>query len=179
MPPKPKQVRPKRVDPPVGHSVTGQGVPSGFGSQAFAHSPVEPHKSRSVRRIVPFRHLQGHSVPDNLATVGSTHDISRARAAASTPEHIGADPDILVVEDVARILRCTVDTARRIPRHQLRSICGPGRRRVYLREDVLVYVRSLGRSAPNAELLLTRARAEVLGSSADRVRERSQRRRTS
>jgi hypothetical protein len=75
---------------------------------------------------------------------------------------MGADPDILVVEDVARILRCTVDTARRILRDQLRSTCGPGRRRLYLREDVLAYVRSLGRSAPNVELLLTRARAEVL-----------------
>jgi hypothetical protein len=30
-----------------------------------------------------------------------------------------------MVEDVARILRCTVDTARRIPRDQVLSIPGP------------------------------------------------------
>jgi hypothetical protein len=105
--------------------------------------------------------------------------MSRLAQARSAPNHVGADPDILVVEDVARVLRCTLDTARRIPRDQLRSISGPGRRRLYLREDVLAHVRSLGRSAPNAELLLTLARAGVLGSSAGRVRGRSQPRRTS
>jgi hypothetical protein len=93
--------------------------------------------------------------------------------------HIGADPDILVIEDVARILRCTVDTARRIPREQLRSIPGPGRRQLYLREDVIAYVRLRGRPPHNAELLLTQARAAVLELASDRVRERSQRRRTS
>lgn len=96
-----------------------------------------------------------------------------------TPAHSGVDPDILVVEDVARILRCTVDTARRIPREQLRSISGPGRRQLYLREDLITYVRLRGRPSHNAELLLTQARAAVLELPEDRVRERSQRRRTS
>jgi hypothetical protein len=88
------------------------------------------------------------------------------------------DPDILVVEDVARILRCTVDTARRIPRDQLPAYPGPGRHRLYLREDVRAYVRSLGKPALNAELLLAGATAQVLGLPPDRGRER-QRRRTS
>ena len=98
---------------------------------------------------------------------------------AHAPGRSGADPDILVVEDVARILRCTVDTARRIPRDQLRSISGPGRPQLYLREDVIAYVRSRARQPPNADLLLAQARAAVVELPADRVRERSQRRRTS
>lgn len=89
-----------------------------------------------------------------------------------------ADRDILVVEDVARILRCTVDTARRIPPDQLRRITGPGRHRLYLREDVLAYVRSLGRPATNAELLRRSAVAKVVGSPSDRGRERQRRRST-
>jgi hypothetical protein len=147
--------------------------------QPLARPKARPNRSGPLRRVVPLRTPQRTRVAGSFGRVNRPCDIGRAPAAGHASDHIAADPDVLVVDDVARILRCTVDTARRIPRDQLRSICGPGRRRLYLREDLLAYVRSLGRSAPNAELLLTRARAEVLGSSADRVRERSQRRRTS
>jgi hypothetical protein len=104
--------------------------------------------------------------------------------AKPTDHHAGSiaviqiDPDILVLEEAAAILRCTPDKLRRVPRDELPSYPGPGRRRLYLREDVLAYVRSLGRATPNAELLLNGAVAHVLGSRADRGRER-QRRRTS
>jgi hypothetical protein len=132
---------------------------------------------RTVRRVIPPHRPQTFAnTPRTVKPCPGLHHVS---SPASGPEQIAADPDILVVEDVARILRCTVDTARRIPRDQLRSISGPGRRQLYLREDVIAYVRSRGRYSPNAELLLAGARAEVLGSPADRARERSQRRRTS
>ena len=120
-----------------------------------------PHKA-TITRLVPIR-------------LPAVHPTTGARAES----HIGADRDVLVVEDVARILRCTVDTARRIPRDQLPAYPGPGRRTLYLREDALAYVRSLGRPVAKAELLLTGATAEVLGSASDRVRRERHRRRTS
>lgn len=54
-----------------------------------------------------------------------------------------ADNDVLVLEDVARILRCDVDTVRRIPRTLLKARKGPGRFRLYLRSDVLAYIEAL------------------------------------
>jgi Helix-turn-helix domain len=92
--------------------------------------------------------------------------------------HIGADPDILVVEDVADILRCTVDTARRIPRDHLPAYPGAGRHRLYLREDVLAYVRLSASISPNADILMQRIAGEVLGSRPGDGRERSTRRRS-
>ena len=120
---------------------------------------TNPHRA-TITRLVPIR----------LAPIPTT-------VAARRDSHIGADRDVLVVEDVAHILRCTVDTARRIPRDQLPAYPGPGRRTLYLRDDVLAYVRSLGRPDANPELLLNVA--EVLGSASDRVRRERHRRRTS
>jgi hypothetical protein len=95
---------------------------------------------------------------------------------AAPAGHIGADPDVLVVEDVARIVRCTVDSARRIPRDQLPAHPGPGRRQLYLREDVLAYVRSLGQPTPNADILMRRITGEGVDSASGSGRERSARR---
>ncbi len=53
-----------------------------------------------------------------------------------------SDPDILTVEEAARILRCTVDTLRRIPRDQLPVYRGPGRKNLYLREDLMQFLRA-------------------------------------
>jgi hypothetical protein len=119
-------------------------------------APARPQAALSpakapARIIAP---VQRHPIP--------TH------GAGSTPVRL--DPDILTVEEVALILRCKVDTARRIPRDQLPAHPGPGRHRLYLREDVLAYVRRLGRPTPNAGQLLTGAAAKVLGLPADRVK---------
>ena len=119
-----------------------------------------------LRRVIPLHPQQtfaaGNSnrlqLPLAASTVLREDEPRRMRVRA----HTGTDPDILVVEDVARILRCTVDTARRIPRDQLRSISGPGRRQLYLREDVIHYVRSRARPSANAELLLAQASSTVL-----------------
>ncbi|WP_407059719.1 helix-turn-helix domain-containing protein [Brevundimonas bacteroides] len=53
------------------------------------------------------------------------------------------DDDVLTLTEVARILRCEEDTVRRIPRPKLPARRGPGKWLLYLREDVLAYVRNL------------------------------------
>jgi hypothetical protein len=53
-----------------------------------------------------------------------------------------ADRDILFIENVASMLGCSVDHVRRIERSKLPASRGVGRRLLYLREDVLRYVRS-------------------------------------
>ncbi len=63
----------------------------------------------------------------------------RARPWAYPPR----DPKVLVIEEVAGILRCTVDQVRRIPRDRLAPRQGPGKRALYLREDVDTYVDQL------------------------------------
>ena len=45
--------------------------------------------------------------------------------------------DILVIEDVAEILHCSVDTLRRVPKHQLPAYSGPGRKNLYHRDDII------------------------------------------
>jgi hypothetical protein len=138
---------------------------------------------RVIRRLRVSTPIEQNAAPVRPKPPPAKNPFARLREISErwsrATAHVGADPDILVIDDVARILRCTVDTARRIPRDQLRSICGPGRRQLYLREDVIAYLRSRARSSPNADLLLAQARATVLELPADRARERSQRRRTS
>ncbi len=50
------------------------------------------------------------------------------------------DRDILSLNELSDILRATPDTVRRIPRHELPVCRGPGRDRLYLRSDVLLYL---------------------------------------
>jgi len=88
------------------------------------------------------------------------------------------DPRVLVVDDVARILRCTVDTARRINRELLPSYPGPGRPRLYLYEDVISYIRGLGERGGLSGERVAEACREVLDFSPDSGRERSAKRRT-
>jgi hypothetical protein len=150
------------------------------GTQLRPVVPLHPQQTFAAANSNRLHVSQAVSVGDSSAAsrvLATIMEISERSARARV--HIGTDPDILVLEDVARILRCTADTARRIPRDQLRSISGPGRRQLYLREDVIAYVRSRAQHLPNADLLLAQARATVLELPADRVRERSQRRRTS
>lgn len=51
------------------------------------------------------------------------------------------DPDILTLPAVARLLRCSEDSLRRIPDDEL-PIYRVGKANLYLREDVLRFVRS-------------------------------------
>lgn len=88
------------------------------------------------------------------------------------------DRHILVVEDIARILRCTVDRARRIPRDELPNYVGPGRARLYIYDDVISYVRQQRRVGLISDERINDVRSEVLDSAPDSGRERSARRRT-
>jgi hypothetical protein len=47
------------------------------------------------------------------------------------------NPHILTVEEVAGILHCSVDQVRRLPRDQLSPRQGPGKRAIYLHEDIM------------------------------------------
>lgn len=73
------------------------------------------------------------------------------------------NPDILTVEEVAGLLYCSVDQARRIPRDQLTPKLGPGKRAIYLREDVLRYADQLpdrtGRKFPQFRGLTSKRQA--------------------
>lgn len=73
----------------------------------------------------------------------STQRSHRVRSVVRDRNRPHADPDVLVLEDVARILRCDIDTVRRIPRIVLKARKGPGRQRLYLRSDVLAYIAGL------------------------------------
>ena len=50
------------------------------------------------------------------------------------------DPDLLSVQEVATVLRCSEDTVRRIPRTAL-PVYRVGKAKLYFREDVLAFVR--------------------------------------
>lgn len=53
----------------------------------------------------------------------------------------GPSDDVLTVDQVAAILRCSVDQARRIPRTDLPAYQGPGKYVLFFREDVHRYLR--------------------------------------
>ena len=50
------------------------------------------------------------------------------------------DSDFLTIEDVSRLLQCAVDTVYRIRRDQL-PVYRRGKRNVYLRGDLIQYVK--------------------------------------
>ncbi len=60
---------------------------------------------------------------------------------AMTSALMVAQSGILSVEDVAAVLRCSVDTVRRIPVEELSSYDGPGRGILYHMEEVQTYLR--------------------------------------
>ncbi len=89
------------------------------------------------------------------------------------------DVDILVIEDVARLLHCSVDTLRRVPKEELPVYRGPGRKHLYLREDIIRFVRCRRITGPDINNLLREIESAVLHSEPDSVRGRSSARRTS
>ena len=69
--------------------------------------------------------------------------LSLAQVSPTTPQHQLIDRDILDIQDVASLLRCSVDTVRRIPKNELPAIKVKGRKKIYLREDLMEYIRAL------------------------------------
>lgn len=55
----------------------------------------------------------------------------------------GPDADILTVEGVAKLLHCTIDKVRRIPKSALSARRSVGKHFLYLRSEVIEYVRLL------------------------------------
>ena len=93
-----------------------------------------------------------------------------------------SDPDLLSVQDVAAALRCSEDTARRIPRAALPAY-RVGKANLYFREDVLAFVRSRSVRADtafdddcDAEARIDRLITDVLESPRFVVRASSERR---
>ena len=64
------------------------------------------------------------------------------------------DPDILDIDEAAALLRCSVDTLRRIGRRELPVYRGPGRGNLYLREDLVRFVRTRRITGPDIDELL-------------------------
>ncbi len=66
--------------------------------------------------------------------------LARRQSLGSTPRY-HSDAEILSIENVAQILNCSVDRVRRISRKELPARSGPGRGLLYLREDLISYVK--------------------------------------
>lgn len=86
-----------------------------------------------------------------------------------------ASLEILNVEIVATLLQCSTDTIRRLPRDRL-PVYRVGKRNLYLRDDVIRYVRTCRVTPVEIDALVSEVERDVLGLEPDGVRERSQRR---
>ena len=64
-----------------------------------------------------------------------------------------ADSEILTIEDVSRILHCSVDTLRRVPVSEL-PFYRVGKRNLYLRDDIIRFIRMRRVERPNIDNLL-------------------------
>lgn len=84
----------------------------------------------------------------------------------------------LTVEEVAFLLRASVDTVRRIPRDQLAARVGPGKSLIYLREDLMAFLKRSRTSrrrqshGTNEPLKVAEDRANVVPFSIDAAIER-------
>lgn len=86
------------------------------------------------------------------------------------------DQEVLTIEGLAEYLHCAVPTARAIPPTELPRRSGPGRRVLFLKDDVHRYLRrsERQRSGINPEMVRS-AEAAVLGSKPDSEGRRSRR----
>ena len=92
------------------------------------------------------------------------------------------DDDVLTVEDVSILLRCAVDTVRRIPLEAL-PVYRAGKCNLYLREEVVRYLRTRRLQRPPVDQILDEVAQTVETKNPDVIelstvgaRERSQRR---
>ncbi len=83
--------------------------------------------------------------------------------------------DVLTIEEVSSLLHCSPDTIRRKPRDQL-PVYRVGKGNIYLREDVIRYVKSRRVQSTNIDALLAEIESGVVQPAGDGVRGRSQRR---
>lgn len=86
--------------------------------------------------------------------------------------------DVMTVEGVARFLHCSVQAVRNVSPTDLPKRWGPGRRILYLRDDVIAYLRRTQKPARDADKLLSEIESELLESPPDSGRGRSQKKGT-
>lgn len=107
-----------------------------------------------------------------------------AREASPSPDDVDRtapdltpllDAEILTVEDVSALLRCSSDTVRRIPRDRL-PVYRPGKRNLYLRDDLIRFIRSCRVESIDIDAMVSEITRDVIGSCPDGVRGRSRRR---
>jgi hypothetical protein len=60
--------------------------------------------------------------------------------------------ELLTVSEVAGMLRCSIDQARRIPRDQLPARKGPGKYLLYLKKDIMRYIEIEPIGMPSSKL---------------------------
>lgn len=81
---------------------------------------------------------------DNLNQVQFNSDIDSKYDQKKTLEILFQyEPDILGIDNVATILKCSIAKVRRISRHELPARRGPGKCLLYLRKDVFKYFERL------------------------------------
>ncbi len=84
--------------------------------------------------------------------------------AATVRDSRPRDPDILSLAELSQILRCSEDTLRRVPVSQL-PVYRIGKANLYLRDDVLRFVRSRRVVRPNADVLIDEVVRDIDGRS--------------
>ena len=90
---------------------------------------------------------------------------TKARNAESRLRRI--DTDILTVQGVAELVFCSVQSARNIPEDELPRHPGPGRRNLFIKEDVIQYVRRVRRTNPAADEMVPDIENDRVESSSD------------
>ena len=77
------------------------------------------------------------------------------------PERFHATPEgILTVDQIAVLLRCSVDQARRIPRTELPAYQGPGKYVLFFRDEVTSYLRNRRKNESMAHGAALKARRD-------------------
>lgn len=82
------------------------------------------------------------------------------------------DVEVLAIEGVANYLHCSVQTARNVPASELPRAQKPGRRNLYMREDIDEYVRRNKNQVQNRDKDSIGSQ-RLIDSEADNVRGRS------
>jgi hypothetical protein len=103
-----------------------------------------------------------------------THCKARRQFGRTTQENEGIPP-ILTIEAVAALFGCSVQWVRAIPaielpRHRV------AKRHLYIRDEIVAFVRAQGRASLGADELVREAECEVLGSDPDSERRQPSRR---
>lgn len=109
----------------------------------FKHAPIQI----GVQNSVDWQSASGnnstppdHPIRDKSSNPDRNCDFSGQAASASILDSL--KPDVLTITQVASMLWCSADSVRRIPIDDLPVYDGPGRFNLYVRSDVLAYLKN-------------------------------------